>query len=454
MKINHYNTYPYGGAANAARRIHNGIVNQGIDSAFYYHIDDRNSSDTTSDPSLVQLRYRQQELDKETRFSLWNPLHKRIEKRRTREVHRLYDLHIRPRTNSEHEVYSMARLPQKTSLNWTQQQSDIVHLHWLAHMIDFPSFFDSIPDQVPIVWTMHDMGAFTGGCHYSDGCTRFGAGCGSCPQVANSIPKDVSRDSMLAKQKSLRGKRLHIVAPSMWLIELAKRSPIWPAGTTFSVIHYGLDLTQFQPQNRDVARQKMELTTDKVLIGFGADDLRNRRKGFDYLASALSLLAKNPTVRSRIELVVFGDGEISDELRGQFKTHSFGFVRDLDRLSAIYACCDMVVVPSLQDNQPQVGLEAMACGRPVIGFDAGGIPEYVVDCVSGYLVPARDTAGLASAIEKMAGPPQAVGRFGEQARQKMEKEFEINAQTLAYTELYSSLIDDIDSSRVKARIAS
>ena len=454
MKINHYNTYPYGGAANAAKRIHNGIVNQGIDSAFYYHIDDRNSSETTNDPNLVQLRYRKPELNKKNRFNLWSPLRKRIEKRRTREIHRLYDFHIRPRSSNEHEVYSMARLPQKTSLDWAQQQSDIVHLHWLAHMIDYPSFFDSIPDQVPIVWTMHDMGAFTGGCHYSDGCTRFEAGCGSCPQVANSIPKDVSRDSMHAKQKSLRGKRLHIVAPSTWLVELAKRSPIWPAGTTFSVIHYGLDLIQFQPQDRDVARQKMEITTDKILIGFGADDLRNRRKGFDYLANALDLLAKDPAVQSRVELVVFGDGEISDKLRSQFKTHSFGFVRDLDRLAAIYACCDMVVVPSLQDNQPQVGLEAMACGRPVIGFDAGGIPEYVVDCVSGYLVPARDTAALASAIEKMVENPQAVQRLGEQARQKMEKEFEVNTQTLAYTELYSSLINDVGNLRENKRIAS
>ena len=441
MKINHYNTYPYGGAANAARRIHDGICDQGIDSTFYYRIDDRDFASRNNDPNLVQIEYRDPGQDEKNRFRRWSPLRKRIEKRRIRQIHRLYDFHIQPRSSSEHEVYSMARLPQDTKLNWAEQQSDIVHLHWLAHMIDFPSFFGSIPDEVPIVWTMHDMGAFTGGCHYSEGCLRFDAGCGSCPQVANPNPKDVSHDSIRAKQRSLKGKRLHIVAPSNWLIELAKRSPIWPADTTFSVIHYGLDLRQFRPQDKAVARQQMGIVTDKLVVGFGADDLGNRRKGFEYLSQALSQLAGESAAKSPIELVVFGEGEISDELRSQFKTHSFGFVRDPDRLATIYACCDTVVVPSLQDNQPQVGLEAMACGRPVIGFDAGGIPEYVIDDVNGILVPVRKTAALASAITWMAENPQAVRSFGEQARQKLENDFEIKTQTLAYNNLYRCLFE-------------
>ena len=92
-------------------------------------------------------------------------------------------------------------------------------------------------------------------------------------------------------------------------------------------------------------------------------------------------------------------------------------------------------------NQPQVGLEAMACGRPVIGFDAGGIPEYVIDDVNGILVPVRKTAALASAITWMAENPQAVRSFGEQARQKLENDFEIKTQTLAYNNLYRCLFE-------------
>ena len=442
MKINHYNTYPYGGAANAAKRIHDGLCEQGQDSSFYYRIDNRQTNEVLNDPRLFQIQYQTQAQAKTRGFDLLGPIRKRAEKKRVQQIHRLYDFHIRPRTNSEHEVYSMARLPETTQLDWVgKHKSDIVHLHWLAHMVDFTSFFDSIPNEVPIVWTMHDMGAITGGCHYSDDCMAFESGCGNCPQVANSNARDVSYDSMQAKQKSLHGKKLHIVAPSKWLIELAKRSVVWPAETTFSVLHYGLDLELFQPQDQTAVRQRLGIETKKTVIGFGADDLSNRRKGFGFLCDALKQLTGNTPGQLPIELVVFGEGEIPDDLQDQFQTHSFGYVREPSRLADVYACCDMVVVPSLQDNQPQVGLEAMACGRPVVGFDAGGIPEYTIDGETGRLAPARDTDALSTAIRWMVDNPQAVCDFGRQAREKMEKEFEVTRQTRAYVELYRSLVN-------------
>lgn len=334
----------------------------------------------------------------------------------------------------------MARLPDPTRIQWAEHDCDIVHLHWMAHMIDHPTFFESIPRHVPIVWTLHDMGPFTGGCHYAGSCDRFRQGCGHCPQVVQPAGQDVSADSILAKQQAMAGRSMHVVAPSQWLIDLARQSPVWPEGTTFRVIHYGLDLSRFRPFEKESARQELGLANDKIVLGFGADDLSNERKGFGQLCESLRRVSASCSGRHpSIELAVFGNGEVPNDLKDRFNVHSFGFVERSRTLAKIYSACDFVLVPSLEDNQPQVGLEAMACGRPVVGFAAGGIPEYVVPGKTGQLVQARDQEGLAQAIVELAEEPSRCRTMGRMARAKIEKEFEVATQTREYLKFYQGL---------------
>lgn len=434
MKVNHFNTYPHGGAANAAFRIHHGLIEEGIDSSFLYRINEQKP------PPFSHVR-QVQWAESPVRSKLLAPIQNKLEKRRRRQIHRLYDTHLAQRQQNEFEVFSMARLPDATPLNWKQDSTDIVHLHWMAFMVDHPSFFQSIPKSTPIVWTLHDMAAFTGGCHYSSQCDRFRLGCGSCPQVVAPGPKDVSYDSIQAKTKSLRGRAIHVVAPSRWLIELAQQSPVWPDNTEFSVIHYGLDLQQFQCRDQLKSRSSLEIQETPTVIGFGADDLSNHRKGFTHLMEALHIVAEKKNLQHRpIELAVFGNGTIPESLARKFKVHSFGFVHQRETLVEIYSACDFVVVPSLEDNQPQVGLEAMACGRAVVGFEAGGIPEYVAHDDTGLLVKSRDDQGLASAILQLATDREKSNRLGHNSRGKIEREFEMGRQSRRYVELYRKLI--------------
>lgn len=436
MKVNHFNTYPHGGAANAAFRIHSGLLKQKVDSKFLYRINDK---EEPARPHTRQIRFSEVGVGQS---KILAPIRKKLEKRRRRQIHRLYDTHLANRQQNEHEVFSMARLPESTTLNWNLDSSDIVHLHWLAFMVDHSSFFQSIPNETPIVWTLHDMAAFTGGCHYSSQCERFRVGCGNCPQVVSPSTKDVSADSIIAKKKSLRHKSIHVVAPSRWLIELAKQSPVWPNNTQFSVIHYGLDLKRFRPKDQLASRRALEIKQDVILVGFGADDLSNHRKGFSHLMEALHIASEHRAPNQPpIELAVFGNGTVPETLARKYKVHSFGFVEDTESLVEIYSACDFVVVPSLEDNQPQVGLESMACGRAVVGFDAGGIPEYVNHDETGLLVEARDNQGLAESILRLAADPEKFGQMGRNSRHKIEQEFEMERQSQRYVELYQGLIN-------------
>ena len=122
------------------------------------------------------------------------------------------------------------------------------------------------------------------------------------------------------------------------------------------------------------------------MIGFGAELIANHRKGLDLLFPALARLKSN---NIEAEGLIFGGGELETHELDLPKMHSLGFLNDPEKIRQFYSACDLVVVPSREDNQPQVGLEAMACGTPVVGFDIGGISEYVKPGITGWLAKTR-----------------------------------------------------------------
>ena len=109
---------------------------------------------------------------------------------------------------------------------------------------------------------------------------RFADGCGNCPQVCSANPQDVSLTSLLAKRKAYRNKNIQVVAPCAWMRDLAKRSSVWPAGTRFKKIEYGLQLEKFKPVDQKAARVELGLDVNKKLIAFGAMEIDNPRKWF------------------------------------------------------------------------------------------------------------------------------------------------------------------------------
>ncbi|MDA7918199.1 glycosyltransferase [Mariniblastus sp.] len=425
MKIAQFNTFPYGGAATAAKRLHEQLLQRNVESRFYYRLNDKQ----------IQLddSFRCVEFCK-PRSGVLGAIDRRLGRRREKTIHRLYDSHIAGRQNGL-ETFAMADLPESTVLDWPAIGADLVHLHWMSFFADYESFFKSIPDSVPIVWTLHDMNAFTGGCHYSGGCGRFTNGCGDCPQVENRHASDVSDFSFRTKRRALNGKSIHVITPSQWLGELAKQSEVWPLGTTFDTLHYGLDLDLFQSVGKQRARQALGISGDKTLIAFGAEDINCQRKGVQHLLPALEKLEG----KSAVECLMFGSGvlNVSEDLP---HIHQLGYVDSLERQSLIYSAADIVVVPSLEDNQPQVGLEALACGTPVVGFNAGGIPEYVRPGETGLLAEVGDSADLSKQMSWLVAHVDERREMGARGRKMMEQEFEKNAQSQKQIEFYEQIL--------------
>lgn len=434
MRINHFSTYTNGGAGIAAKRIHLGLREIGIDSHFVFKPTDDEPLDEeaqANDSFFHPITYKPN-----WDIPLLNPVLVELRRRKTRLARRMYRRHLRDRENVD-DVFSTPRAFQTSYLSFPKLASDIVHLHWISFFVDYPTFFASLPSRTPIVWTLHDMNPFTGGCHYSGGCGGFEHGCGDCPMIQASGPSDASHDAFRLKKRLMKNRDLHIVTPSRWLGELAQRSPIFSDKTSFHVIPYGLDTEEFFPIDKQQARHELGLPTDATLIGFGAESIDHPRKGFAQLKAALGRL----DTQKEIAALLFGSREPDSSQSLGMPVFESGYVTQPKQRRLVYSAMDFFVLPSLEDNQPQTGLESLACGTPVVAFDAGGIPEYVIREKTGLLATVGNVQELADQIKVMIEHAELREQLSQNGRTLIEDEFDLYRQAKDYAELYESIFD-------------
>lgn len=313
---------------------------------------------------------------------------------------------------------------------------DIVHLHWICEgmlRIEQLKRFNK-----PIVWTLHDMWPFTGGCHYSNGCELFKQACGNCPQLNRSSKNDLSRSVLTRKKKAWSKLDITIVTPSNWLAGCAKESSLF-SGHRIEVIHNGLNLDLFKPINKTTARKIWNLPNSKRLILFGAMRAANdHRKGFDLLYESLKQLTAKWS--GKAELVVFGSSEPKKPPDFGLPVHYLGHLQNNVSLSLLYSETDIMVVPSRQDNLPNTVVESLACGTPAVAFDIGGMPDIIDHKVNGYLAKPFDTTDLAAGIDWVISDDKRHKYLRIKARDKAVGCFDIVKTAKKYASLYEDVI--------------
>ncbi|HSL04584.1 MAG TPA: glycosyltransferase family 4 protein [Nitrospiraceae bacterium] len=312
---------------------------------------------------------------------------------------------------------------------------DVITLQWVAGFVDYHAFFRALPPGIPVVWQLHDMNVLTGGCHYDQECGQYREGCGACPQLGSTDPEDLSRQVWTRKQavfEALEATRLHLVAPSRWMLEAAHSSPLL---SKFSAtrIPNGVDVEEFAPRDRRLAREMLGLPQGAQVVMFVSDNLTNRRKGFSFLSAALSGLPAH-----NLFLVSVGRGKPPDT--GAIPCVHMGHVENNRWLSMIYSAADLFVIPSVQDNLPNTVLESMACGTPVVGFDVGGIPDMVRPGRTGQLVPVGDSVALRHAITDLLNAPHICRQMGAECRTVAREEYSYDVLARRHTTLYESLL--------------
>lgn len=350
------------------------------------------------------------------------------------------------------EVYLSALASRLSGLNgWHNRQAthrlirymdriapDLLHLHTLhGYYLNFPLLFEYINiRKIPCVWTFHDCHAFSGNCGYYFDCEKWRDGCGHCPRL-HGYPSSLLFDFtgyMWRRKKELftADTPKIIVTPSDWLTEQARASYFgrYPCVT----IHNGIDTAEsYYPRDRRACREKYGYGPDEKLVLGIAVGYSDPRKGARYIIQA----AKDLGAQARIILI--GWEKNNDRmLEGTSNIVTLPRTASTDMLAEYYSMADVFVLPSLAENYATVTLEAMACGTPVVGFDAGGIPEQLTER-KGIIVPVGDQAAFTAAIRQALQPGAALLR-GEELAAIIRRENSIGKMTEGYVAAYGQLL--------------
>ena len=309
------------------------------------------------------------------------------------------------------------------------KQADIVHFHWIhGGFIDIAALKKI---DKPVVWTLRDMWAFTGGCHYAIDCDRYQENCGQCIVLGSRSETDLSR-KMLLRKKHYYAENIHFVCISEWLARRARQSQVLRS-RRIEVIPNGVDDRLFFPVDKQVSRARLNIDTRKKIVRIGAQNLGDNYKGFAKFTEALGFL--NP---DDYFLVLFGkEFDTSMLQKSGYEVLHLGYIKDDNHLREIYTAADVFVAPSLLEAFGKMVVESMLCGtRPVV-FDAAGPGEIVQHKLCGYKAKPYCAKDLARGIRWAAAHS---GVDAHKTAQSASARFSNKIAAKSYHKLYQRIL--------------
>ena len=330
-------------------------------------------------------------------------------------------------------MFSPAKVGVDISQHSLIQKADVVHLHWInfgfLSLKNLQQLFDL---NKPIVWTMHDMWVFTGGCHHAGTCQHFEQSCGQCKFLKNPIETDLSHQIWKQKMALFQTKQLTIVACSEWLARQARQSSLLKNHRVLSIPN-PIDVSVFRPIDKNEAKLALNLPKHTPLILFAAMRVDAPGKGFSFFVEALNILSK--TTNLKAALLIFGSASTNDFDNLPFKAHQLGRLTDFTQIALAYSAASVFVIPSLEENLPNTIMESMACGTPVVGFEIGGIPEMIDHQNNGYLANYRSAEDLAKGMAWILENPN-YAQLCQNARIKVLTNYAEDVVAKRYAALY------------------
>jgi len=334
-------------------------------------------------------------------------------------------------------LHSPACIPSRWASRLNPSAADVVHLHWIN--CEMMSIADIGRLTKPVVWTLHDMWAFCGAEHYTDG-VRWREGYSAANRSPHESGFDIDRWTWRRKQRHWQ-RSFQIVTPSRWLADCAKQSALmgdWPV----TVIPNPIDTSVWKPTDKLLARQLLSLPPAAPILLFGAlGGDEDPRKGFDLLRDALQQLRgrMNGPELSGLELVVFGQLAPTQETPLGFPVRHTGYLHDDEKLRLLYSAADAVAVPSRLEAFGQTASEAHACGTPVVAFNTGGLADIVAHRQTGYLAKPFDVQDMAAGIEWVLGAQGSSRGLGHAARERACLLWDSAVVARQYAGLYAAM---------------
>ncbi len=292
------------------------------------------------------------------------------------------------------------------------READVLFLHWVNHnTLSIKGIEKILELGKPTYWYMHDAFPITGGCHHPMSCQQFEKKCIGCPLVEKG--KEMATRQLHGKIVHWgKYKNLEFVTPSNWLADCVRRSAL-ANGHKVHVIPNLIDTELFKPLNFST-KEMIGLNPNKRTILFSADLSGSIYKGSQYTIECLKLLDPE-----KYEGLIIGNMPKGLQEIVPMRLVSTGYLMDSLSLVVAYNACDTFIISSIAENYPNVVLEAMACGRPCVGFNTGGIPDLIHHLKDGIIVSNHSGGGLQEGLNLLFDDKERYESFSKNARQSI-----------------------------------
>ncbi|MDB5018671.1 MAG: cotSA 1 [Mucilaginibacter sp.] len=353
---------------------------------------------------------------------------------------RLPFIWFRAKDKSVRFAFSTADIGTDISKQPAISDASILHLHWTnmgyLSVNNLKRLFET---GKPIVWTLHDMWAFTGGCHYAGECDHFINQCGNCWMLRDPNDEDISHAGWMRKANMYKAAgNIVFVTCSHWLADVARTSLLLK-DFRIETIPNPIDTEIFSAKDKTAARLKWKIDPESKIILFGAANIMDRRKGINYLVAALTDLKNNYASPGNIEIVIFGKNKSFDVNLLPFKVYELDVITAQSDLAEVYSLANVFVSPAIEDNLPNTIMDALACATPVVAFDTGGIPDMVEHLQNGYLAEFKSASDFAAGIHYILNSDRQ-NELKKNARNKVLNTFTNEIVAEKYMAVYQSIL--------------
>jgi glycosyltransferase involved in cell wall biosynthesis len=283
------------------------------------------------------------------------------------------------RSGESASLFSLYRSRRSVGKKFETNKDSILHLHWMSGVLNGGAIERLLASGQRVVWTLHDMNAFTGGCHYSGDCTKFQVDCSNCPQVREAFRQKV-RLELLTKSLRRTYGNLVVVCPSRWLADQALSSVIFK-NQNVKIVRNPISSTYFETRSRKLSRAKFGIADDAFVPIAVAANLSDPLKNIKLVIKGLEKVAKETS--RRIVLLLAGN-------QGESWKSNLIEIRCLGLLEAeglldAYTASDLLLSASKAESAGMTVVEGSATGTPALVLSNGGTDEFVQSGKSGLV---------------------------------------------------------------------
>lgn len=313
---------------------------------------------------------------------------------------------------------------------------DVVHLHELhGYYLNISTLVNFLKENsIPVIWTFHCEFMYTGKCGHAYDCDRWKVECHSCPQL-KTYPASVYFDFtryMHNDKKSIFSdfNALKIVTPSGWLLNRVRMSFL--SNKASMVIPNGIDVHKtFYPRDRSALRAVKKLSDKKVVLSI-APNIFDPHKGGAWVLELAQRFCDD-----YIFILVGVMGEVKSQLPSNVM--AMGRTQDQNELAEYYSVADVFLLTSEKETFSLVTVESLACGTPVLGFDAGA-PTEVAPSPYGRFVPYGKVDDLELLINGFFNGHVSFKSRAE-CREYAVQHYSNSAMYRSYLDAYSEIIE-------------